>query len=214
MRKLHLILIVLTLFTASCTITQDYHFNNDFSGRATTKIDLSQMLQFMSGQDSAGALGETDTMDRAFVEVAEKYKNLGAKNVKYGWNEDSTVLYMQYDFDNVDVLNKILASSNANPLLADKSETTEKAKFRVKGKRTLYYDAPELAKDTSVDMSKMEAMKDYYQYKMTFSFDRDIKKVKNKNAVVSPDGKSFEFAGSITDIMSSDFDTDFKVKLK
>ncbi len=206
------------LFVASCTITQDYHFNSDMSGTSTTQVDMSQLIEFMAGMDSTGEGDNSmDTLDQTFANAAATYQQLGAKNVKYGWNDDSTVLFVSYDFDNIDVANKILESGTDADMLGGTTtgkEGGKKAQFKAKGSKQLSYKAPEFANDTLMNNEEMASMKDYYQYKLSFSFEREIKKLDNKNAVMTPDSKSFEFAGSMFDILSPDFKTDFKVKLK
>jgi len=167
----------------------------------------------MAGMDSTGEDNSMDTLDQTFAEVAEVYRNLGAKNIDFGWNEDSTVLFLSYDFDNVETINKILQEDKESDLFGGKKEGS-KAQFTVKGKNKLIYEAAEMEEDTTMSSDEMESMKEYYQYKLAFSFEKDIKKMKNENAVMSPDGKSFEFSGSMFDILSEDYSTDFTVKLK
>ncbi len=206
----------LLLISAGCSISQEYHFNSDMSGNSTAMVDVSQMKEFMSGMDSTGNDNSMDTMDQSFAKVAETYRQLGAKNIEYGWNDDSTVLFISYDFDNVDVVNKVMASGADSELMGGATPKTDgkKAEFKAKGEKKLSYTAPDFAKDTTMNSEEMASMKDYYQYKLSFTFEREIKKLDNKNAVMAPDGKSFEFSGSMFDILSPEYKTDFKVKLK
>jgi hypothetical protein len=39
---------------ASCSIEESTSFNADFSGKSTTKVDMTAMIQFMSSMDSTG----------------------------------------------------------------------------------------------------------------------------------------------------------------
>ncbi len=220
--------LILALFLfAGCAITQEYHFNTDFSGSASTNIDLGQMIQFMKSMDTTGK-GESgiDTIEQSLGKVADKLKETGATNVKFGWNDDKTVISLSYDFKDVEILNKTLSETGTGSELfsgmkgmeglegltgSDKKKETPK--FTVKGKKKLSYDAPEITNDTLFNNDQMASMKDYYKYNLIFSFDRTIKKVDNKNVKLSSDKKSFEFSGSMFDIFAKDFSTDFNVKL-
>lgn len=214
-KNLYLFLIVI-LFLVSCSITQEYHFNNDFSGTANTSIDISVMKNLLSSMDSTGEGDNSfDTLDQSLVEVAEKLKRVGAENIKYGWKNDKTVLYLTYDFKNVDVLNKTLSETGSGmDLLGKGASENGTPKFSKKGKRTLIYDAPPVKKDTLWDNSEMESMREYFQYSLQFSFNKKIKRVNNKNAEFNGDMKGFSFSGNMFDILSPDYSTDFKTKLK
>lgn len=223
MRKLIFPVLFILFFVASCTITQEYHFNKDMSGTATTQVDLSMMMEFMSGLDTTDSDDNSmDTLDQSLAEAAAEYEALGAKNVEYGWNDDSTVLYVSYDFKDLDHLNELVGSGGGISEMfggkkeSDESEKAEAPEFS-KGwffGTTFKYDAPDIANDTLFSGDEMASMKDYYQYKLIFSFDQEIKKVDNENAVMSPDGKSIEFSGSMMEMFSEDYSADFKLKLK
>ena len=63
-------------------------------------------------------------------------------------------------------------------------------------------------------MKDLESMKDYVSIETVFSFDRKIKSINNKNAVISNDKKSFKFSGKLDKLLNKDFSMDTDVKLK
>lgn len=227
MKKILGALVLVLFLFASCAITQEYHFNSDFSGSAATKIDLGQMIQFMKSMDTTGkADSGIDSIEHALDKIADKLKETGVSNIKLGWNEDKTVISLSYDFKNIEILNKTLSETGSGTDILggmkgmDKikgmtgtDENKKPPKFTVKGKKKLIYDAPEITNDTLFNNEQMTSMKDYYKYNLIFSFDRTIKKVNNEHVKLSSDKKSFEFSGSMFEIFAKGFSTDFTVKL-
>lgn len=213
-RFIFILLISLTLF-GSCNITQEYTFNKDFSGVSKLEIDMSAMVSMLGGIDSSKSLTAIDTLSQSLEKVAEEFKNLGAKNIKIGDKNNKTVLFISYEFDNIDVLNNVISANSTSMLNANFTDSSsEKAKFKKKGKHKLTYIAPKIKNDTLLHNKDMEAMKDYYNYTLKFNFATKIKKLKSEKATLSSDKKSIQFSGSVFDILSPDYSTDFKVKLK
>jgi hypothetical protein len=208
------IVVILFLSVTGCSITQEYHFKNDFSGNSKTSIDLTMLKGFMSNLDSTGKGNSLDTMDRSLAEVAKELEGTGVENVKYGWNDDKTVLFISYDFKNPETLNKAVgAEQTSSKMLGGNSDPNQKAHFDGKGKK-FFYDSPEITQeDTLFNSESMASMKDYYKYSLIFSFDRKIKSFDNKKATLSDDGKSVVFAGNIADMFAKGSSFDIHVKL-
>jgi len=174
--------------------------------------DLINMIQSMD--TSGNAMSSIDTLDKSFEEVALKYKNAGAKNVKVGWRDDKTTIYINFDFDNIENLNSVMENSGKESgmkLFPGNSESL--GKFTHKGKRNIFFDFPEFSNDTA-SMKDLASMKDYINIETVFSFDRRIKSIDNKNAVISDDKKSFKFSDKLNDMLNKDFSMDTHVKLK
>ena len=179
MKKISTAFIVAVILFTGCAITQEYHFNNDFSGTASTTIDLKQMIQFMKSVDTTGkADSGIDSIEQSLEKVAEKLKETGVTNIKYGWNDDKTEMSLSYDFKDIDVLNETLSKTGSGSELfgggdvfSDSDGKKEFPKFTVKGKKKLIYDAPEIKNDSIFNNEQMVSMKDYYKYSLVFSFD-------------------------------------------
>jgi phosphoribosyl-AMP cyclohydrolase len=204
--------LILVSFT-SCTITQEYHFNKDFSGNTKLSIDMGTFMQMMAGMDSTGSSTRSmkDSLNIVFDESAQKLKDLGVKNIKLGWEENSDILYMSYDFDNIDILNNALNAANAQNATISKTISDEPHTYFSRKRKTLIYKGPKSSKDAPKDM---ESMSEYYQYALIFTFDRKVKKVDNPNVTLSPDGQKVELKGSMFKVIKTDFNSDIKFKLK
>lgn|GEM_PF-1319058 len=217
MRKNRVYIVIFVLFATSCSITQEYHFNNNYSGDAKTSIDLSMLKGFMSGLDSTGNDNSLDTMDRSLAEIADALKLTGVENVQYGWNNDKTVLFISYNFKDIETFNKAAgAEQQGSTLLSMDRSSNDKIRITAKGKN-FFYDSPEITKeDTIFNSESMASMKDYYKYKLILNFDRKIKRLDNKKAVLSEDKKSIEYSGNIADMFAkgSSFDVHLKFATK
>lgn len=203
------------LFLGACNITQEYTFNKDFSGTSQLEIDMSAMVGMLGENDSIRN-NSLDTITFAFKKMAEEYEKMGAKNVKFGSKGNNTIYYLSFDFQNVEDLNKLLSSRGSEMMGASfmGDSTTEKPKFIKKWNRRLIYDAPEVKNDTLFNNKEMASMKDYYNYTLKFNFATKIRKLKSDKAIMSSDKKSIQFSGSMFDVLSTDYSTDFEVKLK
>ncbi len=205
----------IALFIGSCSITQEYHFNKNLSGTYSFEMKMGDLINMIKSMDTTGnAMSSLDTLDQSFEEIALKYKDSGAKNVKVGWKDDKTTLYINFDFDNIEDLNSVLENSDSKSgmnLFYDNQKTP--AKITNKGKRKLSFDFPEFNNDTT-SMKDIESMKDYISIETIFSFDRKIKSINNKNAVISNDKMSYKFSGKLDNMLDKDFTMDTDVKLK
>jgi len=214
-RIIALIAITISLLTG-CTISQSYHFNKDFSGSAETAIEMRELITFIKSMDTTENGNSMDTLDKSFKEVADKLTEAGAKNVKYGWKDDKTTLFVKYDFVNIDDLNNLIKNSNNESLntLTMSANPKDIIKFTKKGKRKIIYDAPEVDNDTLKDNEQIAAMKDYIKYEIKFTFENEIKKYDNKNAVLSGDKKTAKLSGNILDILAEGYTSDITFKIK
>lgn len=214
------ILALALLFFVSCNISQEYSFNKDFSGTSNLEIDISQLIDYISIIDSTNSFNpkkQIDSLGNSFFEIASKLSENGATNVKYGRKNNNKVLFISYKFKDINTLNNILATDEAGELFGSgKITRTERsnAKFTKKNKRKLSYNAPEVTNDSLFKKDEIASMKDYYSYKLKFNFATKIKRLTSKYGQLSSDKKTVEFSGSLIDIYSSDYSSDFEVKLK
>lgn len=215
MKTLNLLIIILVCFFTSCTITQEFSFNKDFSGSAKISIDMGSFMEMMAGMDSTGNSTQDmkDSLDFVFKESSAKLDSIGVTDIDYGWSKKSTILYMSYSFKNLDQLNSALNESSIQGE-ANKDAAKEKhVYFTKKGRKTLIYKGPKSEKDISGNKD-MESMKDYYKYAVKFNFERKIKKIDNPNFTLSEDNKSAELNGSMFEIIRPEYNSDVVFKLK
>jgi len=185
------------------------------SGTSNLEIDMSAMIEILGKMDSSKNNNSLDTIAKSFGIIAEKYKSLGATNVKFGDKNNKTIIYLSYNFKDLETLNKVLSKGGGimnSYIIEDTS--TNKAKFTKKGKYKLIYDAPIIKNDTLFNNKDIASMKEYYNYTLKFNFATKIKRFKNKSAILSSDNKSIKFSGNMFDILAPNYSTSFKVKLK
>jgi hypothetical protein len=177
-------------------------------------VDMGSLLQMMSGMDSSGVSGQSmkDSLDFIFTESAQKLKDAGIKNINYGWEDSTNVLYMSYDFDDIVSLNDALNASNSQNNTFSKTISNEPRNYFTRNGKTLTYKGPKSDKDIS--KTELESMSDYYQYSLIFTFDRKVKNVDNPNVKLSPDNKRVELSGSMFKIIRPEFNSDITFKLK
>jgi len=205
----------LLLTITSCTITQEYHFNRDLSGTATTTIDMTALMEFMESMDTTESSNSLDTLDENFAESAEQLKELGAENVEYGWKgEGKNIIFLSYEFDDIETLNTILASQDATTGLTGGGDSDgPKAKFENRGKRKLIYKAPEMNDSELANNEEMESMAEYYKFKTIFTFDRRVKQLDAKAYELSENKKKIMQEATLKEMLSDDYSQDFEVKL-
>jgi len=216
MKKLFLIIGVFVLLISSCTIKQEYQFNDDFSGTAISTVDMSMLMGFMQGQMAEGEqMNMKDTLEKSLVAIAEQLKIVGATNIKYSWDNEISLLSISYDFSDIELLNKALSNQNATgDILKGINASHATPSFSNKGKKKVIYHAAKLNKDAIKDVEQMESMKDYYKYELVIKFNKKIKKHSSKNAKLSADGKSISLEGSLFDLFDPELNTDIDFKLQ
>lgn len=207
-----IVAIILILFTG-CTITQEYRFNNDFSGDYTLELEMGDLIEMIKSMDTTGDMSSLDSLDQSLIELSESYKEAGANNINVGWKDDKNTVFLTFDFENLESLNDILNGVGEESDMFSLTGSKGTTNFSNKGSNKLIVDLPEYIND-SISENEMDQMKEYLSVETIFSFDREIKKVKNENAVISDDKKSFKFEGKINDFMKEGFTLDSDVKLK
>jgi hypothetical protein len=215
MKILKTLILLLVISFTSCTITQEFQFNKDFSGNTKLSIDMSSLIAMMAGMDSTGTKtkGMKDSLDFVFKESIVKLDSLGIKNIKYGWEEGTHIMFVSYDFDNIETLNKSLNASNQGNAAFSQAISKEPHKyFTLKGKN-LSYKGPKSTNQLG-NNADMESMKDYYKYVLIFNFERKIKKIDNPNVTLSGNNKKAELKGSMFEIIKPEYNSDINFKLK
>jgi len=199
------------ILLSSCTITQEFHFNKDFSGSYKSAIDMDQLISAMKSMDSSSTemLDFKDSLDLMLDAANKKLQGIGINNLQAGWT-DKNVMYLSYDFANLDVLNKALNNSS----LGEKKDKSNKyfVFFEKKGKKLIYHGInPSEVSDEGKDLG---VMKDYYKYKVVFTFDRKIKKSNNEKYKISEDRHKATLEAPLFDITKKEFNSSITFKLK
>ena len=215
MKKLLLISLLFVFLMTSCTITQEFHFNKDFSGTAKLSVDMGMFIGMMKSMDTSSTKNSVaDSLKYTFGESKVKLDSIGASNVKYEWNDSTNVMFLSFDFKDIEMLNISLNATKETNRELTKNKSTEPHVFFIrKGKKTLIYNGSK--KESSGKPSKeMSSMKDYYKYNLIFTFDRKVKSVQNPNVIHTKKTKRVELRGNMFDIMSEKYDSKITFKLK
>lgn len=185
------------VITTSCTIKNEYTFNKDFSGEFKMSIDYSEMKDVLK-----------DTLKENPFSDMQTDSIPGLDNIQL-FNEEG-VMGVKFSFSDLETLNSFLK----------KSGTTDKSDFmgfKQKGKKLIYEHSSnndELNKSAS-EMDKVDELNKMIQIQTIVNFKRhSIKKVDNKDVVVSDDFKTLTYTYSLEDLINDKKVGNFTAKLK
>jgi len=214
--KLLISSVLIVLLISSCTITQEFYFNKDFSGSAKLSVDMSMFIGVMQSMDTSSKSGSlSDSIKYMFEEGKPKLDSVGATNVKYSWSDSAKTMQLSFNFKDIDILNKSLNITKIpNSEVENDSNTTVNHKYFTKIRRkTLVFEEKKTTKKRKTS-KEMSSMKEYYKYNIIFVFDRKIKKVENPNISHIKNSKRVELKGNVFDMMKKDYNSKIIFKLK
>ena len=210
------------LFITSCTIRQEYHFNNDYSGSVKSSIDFGMFADMLDGDMSEygldGDFNMKDSLYNAFAATATELENTGAKNIDFGSENNESVFFIYYEFDNIKILNEILKVQDytSSLLYGEDNSNIEYPHFEKKIFKKLIYHGGNSNSTNELDIgpdSEYYSMMAMLQMEIIFSFERKIKKTNNDNAEISENKHKAIFKTDFTKIMEDDFQKDIMFKL-
>ena len=186
---------------ASCSIEESTIFSTDFSGRTTTKVDMTAMIGFISSMDSSGS-GKS----KFYKEIQQ-----GMDSVK---NSKGNDLNLEMRFDTV---TNSLSVSFVFASLEDANDITRK--LREKQQSTISPEPPVLyrwEKKNKVlvmpgleDLSKITGqaggsnpMLSGMTYTMVRTFPKKIVKVSDSRITLSNDNKTMTFKSTADQLVS------------
>lgn len=102
--------VLLSLFT-SCTITQGYEFNEDFSGVSYIEIDASAMMSLMGDGDEVSD-PFSEAMDSINIDSLIEATNAKPGIQNASMQNENGVFRFSYDFDNLESLNIMTESED------------------------------------------------------------------------------------------------------
>jgi len=206
------ILIFAAILMESCTITQEYVFNKDFSGTYISTIDMSLMMNTMKSFDTIGKSNKwTDSIQYSMNEAIVEIEKTGVSNLKYGWNKDTTAICISYSFKNLDELNNAMNSTKSGSAFFQNSKSKSPAYFEKK-KNTLIYHSAKIENDSIFNSQQMKSMDQFYKFELIFSFEKEIKSISNIKADISLDKKRVILKGSLFDLVSPVYNSDLIIK--
>jgi len=205
-------LIALVAIVASCTVTQEFNFNNDFSGNYKMVFDMSSLMSMAGGEEEAEELLDKEAKDSILL----VYNNIdGISNTKV--DSKDYVMTISYNFENLDALNIAIEQTS---MAGDDEEsgnatasmlTNSNIKFSGKGKK-LTYSIPEFSTYDVEDSTLMYL--DMIDLKSTFNFKRNVKSVDNTSAIIQENGKSVVIEGNFKEFAEGEKNLSTVFKLK
>ena len=209
MKKLFALLLLVG-YVSSCTLNQHFHFNEDYSGSYTMSFDMSSIMEMAMAEDST-ASEEDMWAEMPFDSLKTVYEGMeGISNVQV--KGEGGVLTMSYDYANIESLNKVLENSDMGGDEEDEMFGMllgNSTYFEAKGNK-LSYNVPDMA-----DMGIADSLSMYMEmvsYTTEFTFEKDVKKVSNENAVVSD--KKITLEGNFGELLKGEKEMSFEAKLK
>ncbi len=184
-KSLLFLIIALAVFISSCiTVEERYFFNRDGSGSMEYILDLSEIAGLMKMTEDSSAGEEMEFLE-SFEEALSSLKSVNdIHEVQMSGFPDEYIYGIRYDFDNIGALNQ------AMNILLKEGEGYHNY-FRKKGKRKFYRiqhpgedrTKEELLGDEMDEEFADEILKSM-KYKLSFAFERDVKKVETTGNVV------------------------------
>lgn len=203
-------IIILVFACSSCTITQEFNFNEDFSGSAKFTFDISHLKKYLSSIDSTtiSTIQLKDSIDWIFSQKAFQLYNVGLENIEIGSNDNLNKFYFSFHFDDIDELNKaLIAPNNFTFFMTEWPTDTSLVYFTLNNDNTLSYHG--ISTDTNFGVTQeMEAMKAYFVFKTIFNLKDAVKKTNNNSYILSNAGKRVEYRNFILNILGSKNNTD------
>ena len=208
MKKLLSTFLMFVLLVSGCTITQEFNFNNDFSGEMKNEIDFS-ILTALMGMDSTGT-NSLDTLEIVYRETLNKLMNVrGISNQELNWTNDSSKLILSYNFKDIEALNRALAASE---ILGEGKE--KNGSFKLKRKK-LTYTTPVFDLDSLKNNENMKTSGDFFNFNLHFTFKDEIKKLSgNKDIDISEDRKNIEASYNLNQLINKEIIREIEFKLK
>jgi hypothetical protein len=197
------IIIFLTICLTSCfDLKEKIYIRKDGSGTFTFTVDMGQskmlldMAKRMSGDDKLSS--PTNNINNSFDKGKSDLEKIkGITNVKSITDENNYVFGVQFDFANIEALNKALEKTLKKDETKGggsyveyrwrKGELERLEKTNMKEKILT-----EVKKEKQLEASGFDPSSIFYdvKYSTIFSFENKVKDVSHKGATLSEDGKT------------------------
>jgi len=195
MKKVFITLFSLILIGFSaCTIREDIHFNKDFSGHLTFKLDMEAFATFYESMEEADST-ETDVAvtEESFKDVIDsmaqdgRYEEIAQLSGISNFELQTTDYAIIIDFDFADIASlntayQKLKTSNSEMMSEgedmENSDLTSSYTYFSQSGKSITYSVPRDPSEEEVDAETeeyMESMDEMISMETFFTFDRTIK---------------------------------------
>lgn len=202
------LVIILTciLFLCSCNIYRTFTFETTNTGHVDYRIDMSQLMGLSgSVQQNPFAGSEMGTNN-----IESMFKNIeGIKNFNSNY-DSSGILTLNYDFESISALQSSLNSAGMNQDLGLGSPNSSVGTIQIKSSEKSFsmkeFDSKTLRKMKSKkSKNEYESMKSFLSSSLlvtTINFNKQVKRVSEKDFTIINDGKGFSYSKNLYEIYS------------
>jgi len=242
--KKSIFLFISSILLVSCVFTEEVYIKNDGSGNYAFKMDMSEMMQSMKSMSTKDSLVESKVLDTIiyFKDILEDKKDSIAKlkpeerkvlktledfTMRMQVDEEKGKMLMNFglDFKNIDDLKNMSEKISKAQSLGDSKKSKNSMPFnndteysfdgntfkRVVNLKNL---TEEKADEFEKMMGQSGAFMDKSTYKIVYHFEKQIKSVSIKEAMLSADKKTLTIEMPMDTVMKNPKLLDFEVKLK
>ncbi|MDD2386347.1 MAG: hypothetical protein PHP52_06145 [Bacteroidales bacterium] len=210
-----LIITVLTFSTFGCVMKQEIYFNKDFSGKYKYSYDFTDYVGYMHGEEGNDSLmmKNDDFAEYLNLIVGELKQIKGVSSVKYLNDADNGLVYYQFDFENIEALNKGLVFSS----YMDQEPLENPPFFEKKGKKITFvrHAIPKENLDGEALDEDLESLNYMFSWELAIEFERNVKKYdvqKDTTVTVSNNKRKFLEKSNVFDIVEKETKWVFKTK--
>lgn len=213
MKKL-LFLALTALMLKACTVSQEYSFNEDYSGTFYGTIDMSSLVALTKMDSSQETDNSFDSLYQTVQQLKDSLSKVkGYSQVDAYWDAEAGIITIRYDFENLEVVNSGVFMGFDEFQKTKNNSKKSPPLFEAKGK-SFFFDNSSLIVDEYVNDSSTTSMSSFFNYKLTLNFPNEVKGVNNDNFTLGEDGKSVNLEAPLFDIMGKEQNYKAKIKLK
>lgn len=201
-------LLIVLLFTSCFEFIEEVTFNKDGSGSTILTLNLSKSkskiasIMLLDSINGYKVPSETLVREKVNELVAKVKKVKGVRNVNTTLNFEEYIITLSCDFDNVDVLNTVIAnfSSKKDAMIINKHKH-----FKFNEKEKTFIRSHHFNFEKEIAKAKMEDRKilKNASYTSIYRFDSPVKTFKNKEAKISKNKKAILLKLNAQDIITS-----------
>lgn len=196
----------LMLFT-SCTIRQEYVFDDDFSGKHVFQFDLSQEQEDGPGAGMGARMVEKFKEDSLAMDSMIRAMNAmeGISNAMV--TAENEVISIGYNFADMKLIGAPIDRDNLGKMMGQRSAGTgdgDGVKFEWKGKK-LHYTTGSISEGEDMP-PMMEGMDEKIRFETIMTFANKVKKVNNPDYVISEDKKTLKLSLSMKQMLEGKTD--------
>jgi hypothetical protein len=207
MKKLIYFIIIYTFLInlSSCIITQEIHFNEDFSGTYSFTYDYSEYINFFNNTETADSLmiSNQDFEEMLKETEAELKKVYGLDKIEFGNDTVNGSICFSFQFADISSLNESLKLSS---VYHDDVTFSGAIYFELDRKKLYFKRKPiDLSKNADIDTDDM------FNNVLKISFEKKPRRIyiADKNVKIQNDGKLIIEEGKLIDISTKEADWEF-----